>query len=145
MEDSAAKAKRYLERLETLDDIIIQKKQEYLDLNASITSISSADPSREHIQGSPDDPAFAKKVIRLLELKHEIEQDIVSFEELKHQVIGEIRAIQDRKYMILLYKRYVEYKPMVRIAEEMGYTYDYIRKLHAKALKIFQKRHTKAH
>jgi len=43
------------------------------------------------------------------------------------------------KYLQVLYKRYVEYKSFEQIAVEMGYTYDYIRKIHIKALRNFEK------
>lgn len=42
--------------------------------------------------------------------------------------------------MNILYKRYVEYKRLKTIADEMNYTYEYIRSMHGWALEEFSKK-----
>ena len=50
-----------------------------------------------------------------------------------------------QKQIDFLVKKVLEYKDLKKIAKEMEYTYDYIRKIHVKALQNFEKRHTIAH
>jgi hypothetical protein len=45
--------------------------------------------------------------------------------------------MSDYRYIDVLYKRYIECKRFELIAVEMNYDYDYVRKLHVKALEVF--------
>lgn len=58
---------------------------------------------------------------------------------IRFEIIGEIHQLDNAKYIKLLYKRYVESKKFMVIAREMNYGEDYVRDLHAKALKEFEK------
>ena len=82
---------------------------------------------------------------QLIDMENEINTDIDKLVNKRHCIINQINELQNVQYIEILYKRYVEYKDLKKIAKEMEYTYDYIRKIHVKALQNFEKRHTIAH
>lgn len=133
-------SKEYLQQLQRFDTIINQKLLEKADLRASLTMISSPDLTRERVQGghSPHDSGFAKKVAKVLDLEAEIDRDSLAYVELRHKIIGQIHGLKDVKHIKLLYKRYVEFKRLEMIADELNYTYQYTKELHGGALQEFE-------
>lgn len=129
------KAKEYLQQLCKLDIVIQQKKTELVNLKESLTSISSPIISEEKVSGKNISGAgFENKIASIDELKQEIEQEIERFVTLKHKIINEIHTLDNAVYVQLLYKRYVEFKSLERIAGEMNYSYSHIKKMHRWAL-----------
>lgn len=64
---------------------------------------------------------------------------------IRFEIIGEIHQLDNAKYIRLLYKRYAEFKKFSVIAREMNYDENYIKDLHSKALKEFEKHLTKSY
>ncbi|MDE7229852.1 MAG: hypothetical protein K2N56_05165 [Oscillospiraceae bacterium] len=132
-------AKEYLERIQLRDEQINQKLRELEDLQRRRTVISAVDYSKEKSSGSRSHEApFEKLSDKITDLIAEINREIDLFVTEKHEIINQIQALGDCKYVKLLYKRYAEYKTLGAIADETGYTYQYIVELHARALKDFE-------
>ena len=139
------KAKEYLRQLQKLDIIINQKLQE-LDELKKMGGIKCIDYTMEKVQSSQKHCAtFENVLIKIIDMENEINTDIDKLVNKRHCIINQINELQNVQYIEILYKRYVEYKDLKKIAKEMEYTYDYIRKIHVKALQNFEKRHTIAH
>ena len=139
------KAKEYLQQLQKLDIIINQKLQE-LDELKKMGGIKCIDCTMEKVQSSQKHCAtFENVLIKIIDMENEINTDIDKLVNKRHCIINQINELQNVQYIEILYKRYVEYKDLKKIAKEMEYTYDYIRKIHVKALQNFEKRHTIAH
>jgi len=139
------KAKEYLQQLQKLDIIINQKLQE-LDELKKMGGIKCIDYTMEKVQSSQKHCAtFENVLIKIIDMENEINTDIDKLVNKRHCIINQINELQNVQYIEILYKRYVEYKDLKKIAKEMEYTYDYIRKIHVKALQNFEKRHTIAH
>ena len=132
-------AKSYLSQIRMLNIKINHKQQEVDDLKILATctgSVSGQSPDR--IISSPSGDALEKKIIRFVQLEEEINKDIDQLVNIKHQIINQIHFLNDTRYVDILYKRYVEFKKFELISIEMGYDYDWIRKLHTEALKTFE-------
>ena len=139
------KAKEYLQQLQKLDIIINQKLQE-LDELKKMGGIKCIDYTMEKVQSSQKHyTTFENVLIKIIDMENEINTDIDKLVNKRHCIINQINELQNVQYIEILYKRYVEYKDLKKIAKEMEYTYDYIRKIHVKALQNFEKRHTIAH
>ncbi len=135
------KAKEYLQQLQRLDVMINQKIKEIDDLRLSAKSVSSLDYSKERVQTSPSgDAPFVKLIGRIAELEAEINAEIDTFVDKKHKIINQIQTLNNSKYIEVLYKKYVEFKRLEVIADEIGYTYQYIVLLHGQALKEFSRK-----
>jgi len=133
------KTKEYLQQLQKLDIIINQKLQELYELK-KLQDIKAIDYTKEKVQSSRQNGAnFETILIKIIDMENEINDEIDSFIDMKHCIINQIQLLENCIFVKLLCKRYVEYKSFEQIAVEMGYTYDYIRKIHIKALRNFEK------
>lgn len=131
--------KEYLDQIRLLNIKINHKQQEVDDLKIMATctgSVSGQSPDR--IISSPSGDSLEKKIIRYVQLEEEINSDIDALVIIKHQIINQIHQLNDDRYMNILFKRYVEFKKFELISVEMGYDYDWIRKLHTEALRTFE-------
>ncbi|MDE7363095.1 MAG: hypothetical protein K2N38_14320 [Oscillospiraceae bacterium] len=132
-------AKEYLEAIQLRDEQINQKRRELEDLQRRRTVISAVDYSKEKLSGSRSEEApFERLSDKIIDLIAEINREIDVFSAERHIIINRIQGLRDCKHVMILSRRYVEYKKLADIADEMGYTYQYIVELHIRALKDFQ-------
>ena len=132
---------RYLCQIKILDTKIKQKQEQYNQLYESTHSVGAVRYDREPVQTSRTNDAIERSIIRYLELEEEIKDETLNLQKTKHKIINEIQELDDDRFINLLYKKYVEYKPMNMIAEEMCYSYDYVKELHRNSLKAFEDKH----
>ena len=134
------KAKEYLQRLKELDIKINQKIKELEDLKVTARSVKSIDYSTERVQSSPStDASFVKTIEKINILENEINAKIDEFVDEKDKIINQIQGLENSKYIEILFKRYVEFKKIEDIADEMNFTYQYARELHGYALQDFER------
>ena len=133
--------KEYLGQLERLEILIEQKKEELKRLRELSASVGSPTLSVDKVKSgsTPKGAGFEKNIEKCMLLEEEIRQEIAAFTDKRHTIINQIQGLGNAKYISVLYKRYVEYKRLDEIAEEMHYIYSYTRLLHKKALLEFEK------
>jgi DNA-directed RNA polymerase specialized sigma subunit len=73
--------------------------------------------------------------IKLIDLSHEINDDIDRLIDLKKEILNVINEIDDFRYKLLLEMRYINCKDWDEVAKILGYDTRYILKLHGRALK----------
>lgn len=132
-------AKEYLQEIQRLDVYIKQQKIEFESLKSLHTDIQAVDYSKVRVQTSRSGAGFTKASDQMLELYHEIEKDIDFFGRMRHVRIKQIQDMEKVEHMDILFKKYVEYKTIECISQEMGYSYKYTSQLHTDALKAFWK------
>ena len=80
----------------------------------------------------------ADALARVYEFEEMIENRILALYTVKHEIHTEIDKITDPRYRTLLIHRYINLSNWERIAIEMNYSYDYVKKeLHSAALNAF--------
>ena len=84
-------------------------------------------------KGNVEDPT-----LKIIELKHEINQKIDRFVDAKREIESMLEKIQDADQLMVLRKRYLEYKPWELIALEVGCKYRNVHYIHGDALKAFE-------
>lgn len=134
-------AKEYLNRLRLLDIKINQKLEEISALRASLKSISAVNNTDERVLSScgSSDASFVRTLVKIDEIEHKVNDEIDNFVNEKHKIINEIHKLTNPLHIEILHKKYVEFKSLVEVAEEMHYTYQYIVLLHGYALQEFKK------
>lgn len=132
-------AKEYLVRLGELDIKIKQKENQIEELKSLSTSVAAVCFSSDKASGggTAGDARFTEMIADIDRLEWEIRTDKVGFEVEKNKITNQIFLLHNPKFITLLYKRYVEFKPLCKIADEMGYSYDNIRHAHGYALLNF--------
>ena len=132
-------AKERLNQIEKQTAIVNNLEKESRRLQANAKAVSS--PNYSVSGGNTSESGGKYKLIdssidMLLKLFVAYERE----NRIRFEIIGEIHQLDNAKYIKLLYKRYAEFKKFSVIAREMNYSEDYIRILHDKALKEFEKR-----
>ena len=74
-------------------------------------------------------------IVKIIDLEHEITQDIDTLVDLKKDIMALIKAVKNPEYQTLLELRYLCFKKWEQIALDMGYTRRHLERMHIKALK----------
>ncbi len=144
MNDKRLTARQYLDQIRVIDTKINQKMEELAALMTSATGTRAADHSRDRVQTSPQN-AQENKICRYVDLNAEINREINEFVDIKHKVTKEIQELNVDNYIKILFKVYVQYKPLRNTADEIGMSYQYVRALHKRALEAFEELHSDLH
>lgn len=129
------KAKDYLENYRRNEIAIEKLKNEITRIDARLKG-GSHSYSSDKIKSS-DDNLNEKLMAECLDKRNKMNNDIVMNENVRADLVLKITSMSDYRYIDVLYKRYIECKRFELIAVEMNYDYDYVRKLHIKALEVF--------
>ncbi len=128
--------KQYLRQLERINIIINQKQLQLDELRVIGSGFKAIDYAADRVQTSPTD-RMAEVMARWVDMESEINETIDRYVDTKNRIINEIHRLQDTRYISILYKRYVEFKPLVTVAYELSYDYKWTCKLHGDALQAF--------
>lgn len=135
-------AKEYLLQIQLFDERIDHKMRELDDLRSRFTVISAVNYSREINSAKRASEAnFEKYSDKINDLLTEIKRDIESFAVERNKAIKRIHRLNNCNYEQILFKRYVEYKDFATISDEMKFSDNYIRELHTKAVKAFERKY----
>ncbi len=135
------KAKNYLEQLQKLDTIIDQKILELKKVQSDLNRGMTIQYGVEKVQTNTlTEASFTRLVEKKIDLENEINLEIDSFVDKKHKIINQIQDLENYLYIIVLYKRYVEYKSHMQITQEMHYSIQHVQRLQQQALRAFEKR-----
>lgn len=128
------KTKQYLSRVHEIDKMIQYKQKRIDELSEQISSTKSPNYSDERVQTSPNGDEIPRMVIKLVSLQEEMDADIESLIDAKNDIMRMLDNIQDADAIIVLYKYYFEYKSMLKIAEDMGYSDRTIQRIYRRGI-----------
>ena len=132
-------AQKYLQYLEDFETSIRQKKQALKDMYSMIVEPKGVDTTKDRVKASSSgDAPFVHALHKLKEYENALDKDIERYVNEKEKRIKQIQKLHKKHYPEILYKRYIQYKSLLCISDEMGYSYQYIKELHGKALREFQ-------
>ena len=129
--------RQYLSQIEKYDNLIHNKIIEEEQLNILSMSVKSA-PIGEKVQTSSKQDPMGDMVAKIIDLREEISKMATDFLEQKQEIIRTIENVEDPILYDVLFKRYVEYKTLLNIADELGYSEVTIKRLHLKAVKAIK-------
>jgi len=129
-------AKEYLSRIGAMKAEISRIEQNIRQLEAALQGAKAIRYDTVRVQSAPEN-AMERNIAELEELK-------AKWISKKTALIREIAETEEKigklepKYAELLYRRYVEGLPLWKIAAKMGYSDEYTRKMHGRALTEFE-------
>ena len=129
--------RQYLSQIEKYDNLIHNKIIEEEQLNILSMSVKSI-PIGEKVQTSSKQDPMGDMVAKIIGLREEISKMATDFLEQKQEIIRTIETVEDPILYDVLFKRYVEYKTLLNIADELGYSEVTIKRLHLKAVKAIK-------
>ena len=133
-------AKEYLNQLISIEKLIQVKTTERERLMALATKVTSALNDCK-VETSPDNTKTQNIIIKMAELREEIEEQASRYTSLYHKIEEEIDSMEDDRYRSLLIMRYMKGASFSDIADKLGYEKRWTLVLHKRALKDFEKRH----
>nr|DAO68643.1 MAG TPA: Protein of unknown function (DUF1492) [Caudoviricetes sp.] len=133
-------AKEYLNQLMSIEKLIQVKTTERERLMALATKVTSALNDCK-VETSPDNTKTQNIIIKMAELREEIEEQASRYTALYRKIEEEIDDIEDDRYKLLLMMRYMKGASFSDIADKLGYEKRWTLVLHKRALQDFEKRH----
>lgn len=130
-------AEKYLMQLEDLMEGIDKKEKEKNTIKTLVETAEAFHYSEEKIAALPPEGTLEEKLAISTRLEREIKEDMEKFLTLKRTIIDQFQQLESDTYIKVLFMRYVEYKPLTRIAEELEFSYSYIEEVHQIALQKF--------
>ena len=131
-------AKRYLNRIKSIDKKVKNKKLEiqslYDVLEQCTTHLKEVD-----IQTSLNTDKNAELIAQAIDLKNELVDDINELLKVKIQAIKMINALDNNEHVEILMRRYIMFQEWHEIASAMNYTRQTIDNKHGNALVEFEK------
>lgn len=138
-------AKEYLQQVRNADLAINNKIEELAKLRSLAIKINSLNEG-ERVQSSGSQDKMADAVCRITDMESEIQSEIDALMTLKREVRSVINQVSEPTLMSVLHKRYLQYdaqsyryKPWEKIAVELDCSYQWICKLHGRALQEVEK------
>mgnify|MGYP002627264827 CR=1 FL=1 len=111
-------AKQYLSQLKKIDIQIRQLMSEKDFLEAQLTKATMT-PREIQVQSSlPADP-MADKVARIVDIEKELDEKVDQLIDLRQVIVRQIQSLPNQMHIIILYKRFVEYKRCDTVFEEI--------------------------
>lgn len=132
-------AREYLQQLHTLDVRMQQLAEQYTELRATAATLSATRYDREPVSGSKCPCGLEKTIIGYMTLAEKLEERRTAFFAIRQRIIDEIQSLSDYRQVQVLYKRYVLYKPLAVVADEIGYSLSHVKGVQAKGLAEIQK------
>lgn len=112
----------------------IEQLQRLNDMTLRITPLYSFAPGGANAGTSKQD-AIAEIVL----LQNEIKEDIKRLRLQRQKVYKLIHQLDDRNMRILLNQRYMQYKKWEEIAADLHYSWQWVHKMHSRALNKLKK------
>lgn len=129
--------KEYLKQIEHLENQAAHLCFELEAAESTVSRIRAIRYDNVKVQNGtrPHEASFEREIDRVIELRDKLVSKIAETDLKRHEIISVLNALPNVNHSRLLFKLYVEHKPLAQCADELNYSYDYTVELHRKALK----------
>ena len=132
-------AKEYLTQIRKISMQINEKSEEIAKLKAQIEGGSISYEKDGTTSGHTDTERNAHMIMRLTELKDEINYQVDMLILAKQRAMALIDMVTDANQMTVLYERYIHLRSWEKISEKLNYSLHYIYRIHNLALDEFNR------
>lgn len=138
-------AEEYLKQIGLMNIILEEKQSELEEMKTRAKTLKSSDFQNIKVSGGqlPGNKGIPEAITRIRIAEEDYMKVVDDVFRLRAEIIEKIRALKNMMHIKVLYKYYVEEKPLMKISEEINRSYDYTRQLKSKAVKVFEKQHNK--
>ena len=128
-------AKEYLEQAWKLD-LQINAKLEQRDRLRVLAERATSTITAAMVSGTPRRSRMEDAVCEMVDLAHEIEEDIRKLVRLQKAIADSVAAVNPADCRVVLELRYLNFKTWGEIAESMGFEERNVFYIHKKALRL---------
>ena len=132
-------------RVEQLHKSIVKKEEHILWLRSIVDSAKSPQLKKDKIQTSIDVDKMSRIMCEVVDGERELEQMKSEYLELQVIVLDKIEQLDSDLHRKILKMKYLDFKTLVDISDETGYSYDHIKRTHKKALTLHDTIHMYYH
>ena len=133
-EEKRMEVKAYLERARNIN-IQIDSKLEQVSALRQLAIKASSTISPVPPSGTPDPHRLEKTITRMMDMEHEVDEDIDHLVELKADIMKAVSRVPDDRERVVLELRYLAFKDWASIADAIGLHVRQVYRLHDEALK----------
>lgn len=129
-------AKEFLQQVQRYNDRI-REQEEYIQRLRDSLGIAGLRYDKDRVNTSPDPDQIADVMSKIFEQERilsDMKHDAMVF---RIKIIDMIHQLDDNKHKQILNLVYIDGNKLMKCADLMGYSYDYIKELHGEALKAF--------
>ena len=126
-------AKEYLSQAFKLDQKINSKLDQIASLRA-LAKKATASIHAERVSGTGKRGPMENALVKLIDLEHEISDDIDRYVDSKREIMSIINAVKTIEFQLLLELRYLNYKTWKEVGKAMKYSCKEVHYTHSKAL-----------
>lgn len=128
------KTYRYMQRVQSIDDMI-QRKQEQIDSLRSLATSTAMHTDSERVQSSGTKDKIGDACAKIADLQAEINEDIDHFVDAKANIMHTIDLLESLDEKNVLYYRYFQFYEFRKIAFEMHISESTVYRLHKQGMK----------
>jgi hypothetical protein len=126
-------------KVEQLHNQIIKKEEHVLWLRSIVDNAKSPRLTKGKVQTSIDPDRLSRVMAEVIDEEHELEDLKQEYLELQVKVENKINLLDYNLMRSILRMKYLDFKTLVDISADLGYSYDYIRRMHKKAVQQYKK------
>lgn len=130
-------AQEFLQQVRLYDIHINNMLEEKARLEALALKITSAWGS-EHVSGSGNQDKMGDAIAKIVDMEMEIDKAVDDFVDKKNEVKAVLNKIQKSDQLELLYKVYIQYETLEKVACEMNMSYRNACYIHGAALQTVE-------
>jgi len=125
--------REYLGQIQRCNKIISNKYIEIEQLKSHAMGLNSFSYG-ERVQTSHSHDKMGDLVSKIVDLQSEIQDITYEYIEIRSEVVRTIDSVKNPVLYDILFKKYIEGKPLNIIADEVGYSYQRTKELHLDAI-----------
>ncbi len=131
--NSSNEAKEYLQQVRKAKLHISSLQEEIETMKELAVSIGSISQD-EKVMSSVSQDKMADIICKIEDRVAELKTKMTEYIQLRAEIMAAISKVDNDDYQQILYKKYCQMKKWEEIALEMSYTYQWVCKLHGRAL-----------
>ena len=131
-------AKQYLSQISRLNKMIANKLSEIYQIKSMALNISVLN-EEDKVQTSGSKDRIGDMVAKMVDLENEAQSYVDAYTDLRRKTIMQIDSMPKETHYKVLFSKYIEDKTFDVIAEEMGYSWRQVIRIHGAALTEFEK------
>lgn len=135
-------AKEYLSQVQSKERQV-KKQEDYIARLKETLDVAGVRYDKEVVQSSPEPDQMLQILSKLEEQEKILDTMKMELLEFKLSIIEKINQLDKRLYREILYYRYLENGNLKSFAETRSYSCSYVKKLHRKALYLFEQKFLK--
>ncbi len=135
-------AKEYLCQIKDVRVHIQGERERLANMKEIAMNAGSKELKQDVVQTSIKNAGLEESVGNYVDYERKIKEKIESYIELEDKISGEIYGLNcNVKLKHVLYFKYIHCLPMRQIANQMGYSVDWVKHIHSQGLKEFEEQY----